>query len=69
MSFNPTIDDYEDMDDYDDEMECGWPGCGCCGSDICLSIRDNGTMCPECASEYVQVQNGDWVCPDCDLWL
>jgi hydrogenase maturation factor HypF (carbamoyltransferase family) len=25
--------------------------------------------CSDCGSDTVQVQNGDWVCPSCDLWL
>jgi hypothetical protein len=26
-------------------------------------------VCSECGDNTVQVQNGDWVCPGCDLWL
>jgi Zn finger protein HypA/HybF involved in hydrogenase expression len=25
--------------------------------------------CSSCGADTVENQNGDWVCPDCDLWL
>jgi hypothetical protein len=67
VSFNPAVDDYEYYDDNYEE-DCGFPCCGCPGNEVCSSVLNSG-LCPECSSEYVQVQNGDWVCPDCDLWL
>lgn len=46
-------------DDYDDDDD----------TDYDDGVTPNGTNCATCGEDLVQVQNGDWVCPDCDLWL
>ncbi len=43
-----------DMEDYEEDEDN-------------RSIDPN--VCSDCGTDTVQVQNGDWVCPSCDLWL
>jgi DNA-directed RNA polymerase subunit RPC12/RpoP len=50
--------------------ECGQPA----GFDMDDSDDDDyhntdPNVCSECGDNTVQVQNGSWVCPGCDLWL
>lgn len=46
--------DMSDMDMFDDDNDD--------------SFNYDPNVCSDCGMDTVQVQNGDWVCPSCDLW-
>jgi hypothetical protein len=51
--------------------------CAGCDNDMDMFDQDDDddyrpidpNVCSECGDNTVQVQNGNWVCPGCDLWL